>query len=200
MEMISFLSKSITLFLLQNNIIEKEKTSVYEYGLEVMISTVIGFLLIFTAGLLLNELASAMIFYAMFIIVRQYTGGYHADSHLKCKLTMLSSCLLVLITVKYYISMFTFLWHFIFLITYCVIVFLFAPVEHVNASMSDDLKKRNKTISIIIAIILTATNLFGYWHFQKITMVSSITLFIIAILIIITQISRKEKMLYEKNN
>lgn len=75
MEMISFLGKSITLFLLRNNIIEKEKTPVYEYGFEVMISTMIDFCLIFTAVFLLNELASAMIFYSMFIIVRQYTGG-----------------------------------------------------------------------------------------------------------------------------
>lgn len=198
--MISFLGKSITLFLLRNNIIEKEKTPVYEYGFEVMISTMIGFCLIFTAGFLLNELASAMIFYAMFIIVRQYTGGYHANSHLKCKLTMLSLCLYVLIAVKYYISLFTFIWNFIFLITYCAVVLIFAPVEHVNAPMTDDLKKRNKIISIIIAIILTATNLFGYWHFKKITIVSSITLFIIAILIIIPKISRKEETLYEKSN
>lgn len=61
--MISFLGKSITLFLLRNNIIEKEKTPVYEYGFEVMISTMIGFCLIFTAVFLLNELALAMIFY-----------------------------------------------------------------------------------------------------------------------------------------
>lgn len=198
--MISFLSRIITLFLLQNDIIEKEKTPVYEYGFEVMISTVIGFILIFISGILLNELSAAMIFYAMFIIVRQYTGGYHADSHLKCKLTMLSLCLHVLIAVKYYISLFTFIWNFIFLITYCAVVLIFAPVEHVNAPMTDDLKKRNKIISIIIAIILTATNLFGYWHFKKITIVSSITLFIIAILIIIPKISRKEKMLYEKSS
>lgn len=87
--MISYLSRFITLFLLQNKIVEQEKCDVYEYGFEVIISTIIGFILIFTSGILLNELLSSMIFYAMFIIVRQYTGGYHANSHLKCKLTML---------------------------------------------------------------------------------------------------------------
>lgn len=198
--MISFLSKFITLFLLKNNIIEEEKIPVYEYGFEVMISTLIGFLLIFTSGLLLGELTSAMIFYAMFIVVRQYTGGYHADSHLKCKLTMLGLCLLVLISVKYYISIFNFVWHLFFLTTYCVSVLLFAPVEHINAPLTDELKRRNRIISIIIAILLTAVNIFGYWHFRKPVTVSSLTLFIIAILIVIPKISGKEEAHHEKSN
>lgn len=139
MDMISYLSRFITLFLLQNKIVEQEKCDVYEYGFEVIISTIIGFILIFTSGILLNELLSSMIFYAMFIIVRQYTGGYHANSHLKCKLTMLCLCLLVLFSVKYCISILTFPVHLIFLMFYCAVVILFAPIEHKNAPMTDDL-------------------------------------------------------------
>lgn len=198
--MISYLSRFITLFLLQNKIVEQEKCDVYEYGFEVIISTIIGFILIFTSGILLNELLSSMIFYAMFIIVRQYTGGYHANSHLKCKLTMLCLCLLVLFSVKYCISILTFPVHLIFLMFYCAVVILFAPIEHINAPMTDGLKRRNKIISVIIAIILTAINFLGYWYFRKITVVSSLTLFIIAILIIIPKIQGRRKIRYEKGN
>lgn len=198
--MISYLSRSITLFLLRNNVVDAEKRSVYEYGFEVIISTVIGFVLIFISGFILDELLSSMIFYAMFIIVRQYTGGYHANSHLKCKSTMLCLCLLVLLSAKYLTDLFSFVWHLTFLIIYFVTVVLCAPVEHINAPLTDELKIRNKKISVIIAIILTAVNLFGYRFSRKYSMVSSFTLFIIAILIIIPKFLRKESQFYEKDN
>lgn len=198
--MISYLSKSITLFLLHNKIVDEEKRSVYEYGFEVMISTVIGFVLTFISGLIFDELLSSMIFYAMFVIVRQYTGGYHADSHLKCKSTMLGLCLLVIVGAKYFTYVFSFAIHLTFLIVYLISVILFAPVEHINAPLTDELKKKNKKISVIIAIILTAVNIFGYWFVRKYSMVSSFTLFIIAILIIIPKFLRKEETLYEKGN
>lgn len=189
----------MALFLLRNNIIENEKISVYEYGFEVIISTLIGFLLVFISGVVLGELASAMIFYGLFVVVRLFTGGYHADSHIKCKLTLLSLCLLVLLSTKYFIHLFSFGLHLFFLITYFVTVFLFAPIEHKNAPLTDNLKNRNKKISVIIAIILTAVNILCYVYFPKVSIASSFTLFIIAILIILPIISRKEDKRYEKN-
>ena len=47
-------------------------------------------------------------------------------------------------------------------------VILFSSVEHINASLTDELKRRNKKISVIIAIILTAVNLFGYFFHANI--------------------------------
>lgn len=61
--MISFLSNFIALFLYKNNIIDKEKIEVCQYGFEIIISTIIGFLLVLASGIILGEIPEAILFY-----------------------------------------------------------------------------------------------------------------------------------------
>lgn len=147
--MISLLSKSIAHFLLRNNIIDENSVSICEYGMEIIISTLIGFLLIMTSGIILGELGAAMLFYVLFVAVRLFSGGYHANSHLKCKLTMLCCCLLVLVTAKYLIDRFSFIHHLLFLTVYILTIFIFAPIENINIPLDDDLKKLKKECRLL---------------------------------------------------
>lgn len=196
--MISFLSNFIALFLYKNNIIDKEKIEVCQYGFEIIISTIIGFLLVLASGIILGEIPEAILFYCLFVGVRFFTGGYHADTHFKCKLTLLTCCLSVLIASKYLLlSIFL---QIALLIIYLVIVFLFSPIEHTNAPLAEYEKERNRKLSIIMAIALTILSLSCYKYFPKISIVSSLTLFVIAILIIIPKIHERRKMQYEKSN
>ena len=68
--MISFLSNFIALFLYKNNIIDKEKIEVCQYGFEIIISTIIGFLLVLASGIILGEIPEAILFYCLFVGVR----------------------------------------------------------------------------------------------------------------------------------
>lgn len=137
-------------------------------------------------------------FYCLFVGVRFFTGGYHADTHFKCKLTLLTCCLSVLIASKYLLT--SMILQVALLIIYLITVFLFSPIEHINAPLTEDEKKRNRKLSIIMAIALTILSLSGNKYFPSISLVSSLTLFVIAILIIIPKIQERRKMLYEKSN
>ena len=196
--MISFLSNFIALFLYKKKIIDEERIPVCQYGFEIIISTIVGFLLILTSGIILEEIAEAILFYCLFVGVRFFTGGYHADTHLKCKLTLLMCCLFVLVASKYLLN--SIILQFAFLFIYLITVFLFSPIEHINAPLTKEEKTRNRKISIIIAITLTILSLSRYSYFPKISIVSSLTLLVIAILIIIPKIQEMRKMLYEKSN
>lgn len=196
--MISFLSSFIALSLYKNNIIDKEKIEVCQYGFEIIVSTIIGFLLVLTSGIILREITEAILFYCLFVGVRFFTGGYHADTHFKCKLTLLICCLSVLVASKYLFT--SIILQASVLIIYLITVFLFSPIEHINAPLTEDEKKQNRKMSIIMAIILTILSLSGHKYFPKISIVSSLTLFVIAILIIIPKIQERRKMLYEKGN
>ncbi len=196
--MISFLTNFIALFLYKNNIIDKEKIEVCQYGFEIIVSTIIGFLLVLTSGIILGEIAEAILFYCLFVGVRFFTGGYHANTHFKCKLTLLTCCLFVLISSKYLLT--SIILQVVLLIIYLITVFLFSPIEHINAPLTAEEKARNRKMSIIMAITLTILSLSGYKCFPKIAIVSSLTLFVIAILIIIPKIQERRKMLYEKSN
>lgn len=91
--MISFLSHRIALFLRDNGIVDDETSQVCQYGFEIIISTLVGFLIVILIGICCEELLSSILFYTLFVGVRLSTGGYHASTvsanhtqpHLKTK-------------------------------------------------------------------------------------------------------------------
>lgn len=196
--MISFLSNLIAHFLYNKKIIDEEEVPVCQYGFEIIVSTVIGFLLVLLSGIILGAIAEAALFYCMFVVIRWFTGGYHADTHFKCKATLLICCLSVLIASKYLTN--SIILQCSLLIFYLITVLLFSPIEHINAPLTREKKERNRTISIIMAIAVITASLLGYIVFPKVSFISSLTLFVIAILIIIPKIMERRKMLYEKSN
>ena len=52
--MITFLSKCISHFLCKNNVITEEDFSIYQYGFEIIFSTILGFLITIGIGFLLR--------------------------------------------------------------------------------------------------------------------------------------------------
>ncbi len=198
--MVISIRRSIALFLRRKAIIDNEKVSVCQYGFELIISTIIGFMLVAVSGIVLDKFLESMVFYGLFIGVRLFTGGYHANTHLKCKLTLLVCNLSVLLLSDKIEEMHS-VWIHIFLLTsYLISVVLFTPIEHINAPMTNDLKKRNKKISVIMAIALTIVNFAGYTYFFEVSVVSALILFVIAILIIIPTIQERRKSVYEKGS
>lgn len=197
--MISKLSKLIALFLHKEHIIDDERIPVCEYGIELMISTMIGFLLVIMVGVMMNALAHALFFYLVFIGVRLYTGGYHADSHFKCKLTLVLCCVFVLSSSCQYEALKDSKLYFLFLAIYLVSVILFSPVEHINAPLTEQEKKRNRGVSIIMAIVLVVVNVLSYIVVPSISAVLTMSLFVIAMLMMIAKIKERGQS-YEKGN
>lgn len=198
--MISLLSKSIALFLLKREIIDSEEIEIYEYGFELMIATVIGLGLVMLSGLIIGEFISSVIFYTFFVLIRLFTGGYHADTHLKCKLTLVTCCIFVLLIVRFLSDFFNIYFIILLHILYILTVIAFSPVENVNAPIEDDLKQRNRKVSIIMAITITFTGIAGYYDFRRIIVAESLTVFVIATLIIIAKFKERRIKGNEKSN
>jgi accessory gene regulator B len=198
--MISLLSKSIAIFLLKKEIITSEDIEICEYGFELMIATVIGLGLVLLSGLIMGEFILSVVFYVVFVIVRFFTGGYHANTHLKCKLTLILCCNFVLIMTKLLIctsNVYTIIaLHSVYLFA----VLVFSPVENANAPIEADLKRRNRKISIIMAITITFTGIIGYYYFMKIIVSESLTVFVIAYLIIIAKLKGRRIKDNEKSS
>lgn len=189
--MISFISKRIALFLFDNGIVDEEKKQICQYGFEIIISTAVGFLLVAITGAVMNSFGKAMLFYILFVGVRMFTGGYHADTHLKCKL-ILFLCSLSVISVSEYISEINSLYmNIAFLIPYWITVLLFVPVAHTDTVLTECEKKRNKIISVVMAVALSAMILMGYRKVPEFSFVSSLTMFVVAVLIIISKINER---------
>ena len=161
--MIHRLSLEIADYLFYREIITIDKYDVYRYGLEMIISTLAGIVLILLCGLLTNSFIHAIIFYGLFVILRMFTGGYHADLHIACKLTLCISflatnCTYYILVDKLNIIMYIFISLFNF-----VTVILFSPVKCSKKPISNTIEKKNKFISIILYIILMLVSVCLYY-------------------------------------
>lgn len=152
--MIHRLSLEIADYLFYKKIITIEKYEVYSYGLEMLISAVIGAVLILVCGILTNSFVRSIIFYILFVAIRMYTGGYHADSHLACKATLLYSFILTNIAYLMLRGRCDFMFFISISILNLIIVFFLSPVECVKKPLSDYVRKRNKAISVCLYLLV----------------------------------------------
>lgn len=84
--MLNYLSRSITDFLLLKETIKTEEKEIYIYGVQLIISSIINFLICIITSLLFGELLNGLIFFVAFSSLRKFTGGFHSRSFLICNI------------------------------------------------------------------------------------------------------------------
>lgn len=67
-------------------IIREEDAPIYRYGLEAIYSSLLELLSILTLAALIGNFWQTVLFFAAFIPLRLYAGGYHASTRLRCLL------------------------------------------------------------------------------------------------------------------
>ena len=71
-------------FLFSKDAITEEEKEVCAYGMELIISGIISVALVLIIGLITGNIWYAVIYNMMMILIRTYTGGYHANTHAGC--------------------------------------------------------------------------------------------------------------------
>lgn len=192
--MITALSKRISLFLCRKEIIAEEDFEIYQYGFETICSTILGFLLTILLGLLFRMFLLSIVYYVMFVAIRQFTGGYHANSYVSCNLIFSVITALVFGFTKMAVctSTYTFLMHLLILMISSLIVWLFAPVENENKPLDAQQKKRCRIISLILTGTAAVISCFIYALSVEASVLMAFTLLFIAVLIAISKKSERK--------
>ena len=183
--MINKISKNVAVFFIKNNLIQVDEIDIYIYGLQLIISSILGISIILFFGIISERLTDSLIFLFCFIILRQYSGGYHANSYLKCNSYFISIFLLteaaVIYTQAKYMDALT-----VGLICISFVIILrFAPIDNINKKLSNLQKLKNKKITLIIFIILITISIFmkandvNYYYNIAVTILSVTALMII---------------------
>ncbi len=185
--MITFLGKSISLFLCRKNIIDEEEADIYQYGFESILSTILGFIITLLIGVILKMVIMSIIYYGIFVAVRQMTGGYHADSYLKCNITfslvtlfVLGMTKLICISQTYSLPI-----HSLIFIISAICIWRFAPVENPNKPLTPKQKGRNHKAAMIVLLALYILSSVLYAFKIEFAVLIALTLFSISMLIII---------------
>ncbi len=186
--MIEYISKLLAKSLYDN---KKENSScedieILQYGIECIINTLIPLIIIFLYALFSHRIPDMLIWFFSFLILRNYIGGYHASSHIRC--IILSSTLGILsilfishMSTKYFVMK-------ILIIIFLFIVFLIiGPILQNESYNYMQQSLRQKAIYIFIIYIASILLLFflnlHYWASLYIGTSSAYVLYVVEFLI-----------------
>lgn len=151
--MLNKISNKLATHLAKNKIIQCDEISLYVYGFELLISFLFSTLTIIVFGIIFNFITETVVFLLVFILLRSYSGGYHALTYSFCTCVtlivyattvLLSHCLTI--TREFF---------FVLIVAGIVILSIFAPVKNPNKEISVKRTLEYKIISIIIFCIFS---------------------------------------------
>lgn len=165
---------------------------IYIYGFQVIVSTIIVTIALFILGLLFNEIKLTVVFMAVFMLLRTYSGGFHCYKFKHC-LLISSSILIVELFLKkitsYELKMSICM---IFSIAPLIIICKLAPVENENNPLSNSDKIKYGKITKVITVMIFLVIVFGTVMVKGLIdyfFIMSLTLIAVAILLVIPLLS-----------
>ncbi len=149
------ISKMIADTLDANGVIQNEDIDICKYGLDIFISSALEIISILIIALIGGNFVETFLFFAAFIPLRVYAGGYHADTRLKCYLISLGvyaffSVIMNILPKEIFVALN------IILSTFSlIVVFAKAPVVHENKAMNYIELEHYRKFSIRICLVET---------------------------------------------
>ena len=167
--MYQIVAKRATNWLVQGGSVSEENREVYEFGLDKLFTMLSNILVAAVIGLLFGMFAQMLTFYATYIALRVYAGGYHADKPLRCFFLSIGSIVPCLLAIR-----FQQMWN-VPLVFYGLLglgiftLVALGPVEHKNKKLDEVEKRvyrfrllRNLMIVTAGAIVLSVISLPNY--------------------------------------
>lgn len=197
--MLYSLSKHIAGFLFKQNCFEKELMPLYIYGTQLLLSSILGVILVLTAGLITQNLMNSILFLLTFIFLRKFTGGLHFNSYLTCNAVTVITFLSTASVEKLITSWESAQGIYCFMMLFSLIITLiFAPLSNPNKEITASDRRRFRLISILILLTHFAVHII----FQRIisTEIIIVTDFVSSAYIIIGLIKNKTERRLDREN
>lgn len=165
------ISQRILTFICRNMEVDEEMAEIYKYGIEVSVSSLINLFLIIFGGLLLGDLPAGLIFMTLFIFLRSYTGGYHAETYLRCNIAFVCTFFATFFVARAMSNLeHSVIVVIVLLMLSYIPIWIFSPVKNRHKYLSEEKKKRSRIISsvvywgsVTIAMFLCLNNVwYGY--------------------------------------
>lgn len=186
--MISNISKRTAEFLSKNMIIKTEYEEVYAYGIEILLSTILNFILALTIALISHEFVACLINLTAFVTIRIYAGGYHADTHSGCMITLFCVLVMFIFVIKVISLKLMMILYPLLLTISIVIIFKYAPVEHPNKPLSDKKKLKLRRKALISLSMWTSFCICFYFIKAEFTFYAVSGIFSLAVALIAERI------------
>ncbi len=192
--MIGDISFKIVKKLIDKSLINDTDEELYAYGLFVLLSQILYFILTITTGFLFNIVLEGMIFYIAFQFIRRYAGGIHASSELKCEIATTASIFLCLLCVKLCEINNVQIPILIVTIIATVFIFVLCPLDTPEKPLTKEEFKYFRKISwIILLLIILAICIGLYFKLEFLMYPCCMSLLLESILLVSGKIKRLVK-------
>lgn len=187
------LANTLTDYYVRKNVIPGDKREIYSYGFKLIIADAINYILIISLGIVFNRLIESIIFLITLCGLRQFSGGFHAKTFWLCRLSMITTCLCVMLLT----DIVTYTGFEIIIATSVNVIsvtfiMIVAPVIHPNKPLSDKQECSNKIKSVITSIFLSVVSIIIIvFTDMKCGVTISMTLLSVVILMIIGKAIQK---------
>lgn len=160
--MFARLQGKIVSFIAANEDMSDEDKELYSYGIQLMLEQALNIISAITIMFIFKEVLFGSVYICTFFAIRQFAGGYHAKTFLRCYGISMLTISSALLTGK--------LLEGLYLVPYCIIaavicfavIFAIAPIDNVNKPLDCNEKllyrKKCRIIEIVafIALIIFA--------------------------------------------
>ncbi len=197
--MIENITQKILVYLRSQNQLSDDidEISVYKYGIEITISSLLNFILIITIGVVTGYFFESLLFLLCFVPLRQYTGGYHANTYFKCNLYF-CICFAVLLTIYTFTKTTYSLPYILFVNLFSVLsIGYFCPVDNENKRVAENDKKKYKIIAVTISLVISIASVVLAIFDKSYGILMSYTLLLIVVLVIISKIKERRVQHYD---
>lgn len=158
------ITDAILKYISRNNAIDGTDNDVvafYKYGIEITLSSLFNIVVILLLSLLFNGMIEGLIFLAVFIPTRQFTGGFHADTYLKCNLVFGLSYIITLHLFRYTCNMVNVYISILLLAVELFFVSVVCPIKNKHKPIHERTQYvRSKIISIVLYLIFGLIGLY----------------------------------------
>ena len=146
--MLHTLSNRMATRLANHGIINSESIEVYVYGLELVFSFFFSSVVILLIGILLSRVWETIVFLTIFVLLRSFTGGYHAKTFTRCAIVTFTTYISVIV-----LSIFV----------------RYIPLYVYIMEIPQNKKIKHKITSMIIYLVFVTAGLFFYYYNVAIT-------------------------------
>ena len=151
--MYKHLAESLATLLAANRTIDIDRQECYSYGLELFLFKFTLYIIILIISLITNTFLISLIFTVSYLLLRQYTGGYHCKTAEACMITSIFIYALMLLLYNVGICNYSVYLLICNLPSYLVIL-IRTPIENENNPLEISEIKAYRIISIIVSSIL----------------------------------------------
>lgn len=198
--MICKLSVILTDMLENEHIIQTADREVYEYGFQITMANITNALIVLLIGILTDSVIRVLLFYAVFISMRIFSGGFHAKTYTRCFCLFGITCLLCTMSsygIMHFSNINSVIAISVVLQGFCI--YQMAPIENENHPLSAEEKRKFRFYSMIAFVfwllVMLISSFKGYY---VVLAVISVTLISVSILMVLAKKNGGEGVYEEK--